>query len=104
MVTFKMLIVLLISTQDLLEMPQLKLVKAADTCWLSHDQAVSVLQRTYDAVVTSLERAATERHAATAAGLENFVRSVNFIASLVMLEDILPVLTILSKMFQVCAI
>ena len=68
-----MLIVILISVQDLLEMPQLKLVKAVDTRWLSHDRAVSVLRRTYDAVVISLEREATERHDATAAGLANLL-------------------------------
>ena len=75
-----------------------------DTCSLSHDRAVAVLRRTYDAVVLSLETEATEQHDATAPGLAKFVRSFNFIASLAMLEDILPILTILSKTFQVCAI
>ena len=87
--------------QDLLSLPQLKLVKAVDVRWLSHDKAVSTLRKAFAAVIISLEREAVERHDVTASGLAKYMKSVNFIASLAMLQDILPVLTILSTSFQV---
>ena len=83
-------------------MPQLKLVKAVDTRWLSHDKAVSVVRKSYAPIVISLEKEASERHDATAQGLSKFVHKFKFVASLAMLADVLPVLSILSKAFQVC--
>ena len=76
-------------------MPQLKLVKAVDTRWLSHDKAVSVVRKSYAPIVISLEREASDR-------LSKFIRKFKFVASPAMLADVPPVLSILSKAFQVC--
>lgn len=47
--------------QQLLETPELKLKKAADTHWLSHDAACHTLVKVLPSVITSLEREAEER-------------------------------------------
>lgn len=72
-----------------------------DTRWLSHDRAVSAVRQCLPALITSLEREASERSDATAAGLSMFVKNPNFIASIYMMSDVLPHLSRLSKSFQV---
>lgn len=68
---------------------------------LSHDRAVSAVRQCLPALITSLEREASERSDATAAGLSMFVKNPNFIASIYMMSDVLPHLSRLSKSFQV---
>ncbi|XP_078581210.1 zinc finger protein 862-like [Branchiostoma floridae x Branchiostoma japonicum] len=77
-----------------------KLVQAKDVRWLSHDAAVKALRKTFAAVVMSLEREATERSEAAARGLALFLKDFKFCATLMMMSDILPKLTKLSKVFQ----
>lgn len=77
------------------------MAQAKDVRWLSHHQAVAALKRTYAAVVTSLEHEATERNEATARGLATFLTTFQFTATLLMLCDILPLLSKLSRLFQV---
>lgn len=72
-----------------------------DTRWLSHDRAVSAVRQCLPALITSLEREASKRSDATAAGLSMFVKNPNFIASIYMMSDVLPHLSRLSKSFQV---
>lgn len=79
----------------------IKLKQAKDVRWLSHNQAVAALHRTFAAVVMSLEREATERNEAAARGLAMFLKTFKFCATLMMLSDVLPLLAKLSKLFQV---
>ncbi|XP_038054693.1 uncharacterized protein LOC119726915 [Patiria miniata] len=48
----------------------------------------------------SLEREASERHEAVALGLATFAKTYDFVATLLMLCDVLPLLARLSKIFQ----
>ena len=82
--------------QELLETPTLKLKRAADTRWLSHESACRTLVKVLPAVLVSLGREAEERGDALAHGLSKVVRQYNFIATLYMMCDILPVITRLS--------
>lgn len=86
--------------QDILNDPRLKLTEAKDVRWLSHEKAVSNLRRCLPSVITSLEREASERHDAQALGLATFVRKYKFVATLLMLSDILPPLAALSRALQ----
>ena len=86
--------------QDILEDPRLKLTQAKDVRWLSHEDAVNNLRKYLRSVITSLEREADERHDAQALGLATFVKTYNFVATLLMLSDILPPLASLSRAFQ----
>ena len=87
--------------KDIVQSPHLKLKEAKDVRWLSHNAAVDALRRTLPAVIMSLEREAAERHEAVAQGLATFTKSYNFVATLLMLADVLPLLARLSQIFQV---
>ena len=41
--------------QKVLDLPELKIVKPSDTCWLAHERCVKAVKASYTAVVTSLE-------------------------------------------------
>ena len=86
--------------KELLETPTLKLKKAADTRWLSHKSACRTLVKVLPAVLVSLGREVKERGDAPAHGVSKVVRQYNFIASLYMMCDILPVITRLSCVIQ----
>ena len=86
--------------QDVLNDPKVKLTQAKDVRWLSHERAVINLRRCLPSVITSLEREASERHDAQALGLATFVKSYKFVATLLMLSDVLPPLASLSRAFQ----
>ena len=86
--------------ERLLESPELKLKKPADTRWLSSGRACQTLVRVFPAVCVSLSREAQERGDALAIGLSNVVRKYNFVASLYMMCDILPPVSRLSCILQ----
>ena len=86
--------------EQLLQTPQLKLNQPADTRWLSHDAACQMLMRVLPAVIASLEREAAERGQALAIGLCKVVKQYNFISTLYMMCDVLPLLSRLSRVFQ----
>ena len=86
--------------EELLEMPALKLKKAADTRWLSHESACRTLVKVLPAVLVSLAREAEERGDALAYGLDKIVRQYNFIATLYMMCDVLPAINRLSCILQ----
>ncbi|XP_041377598.1 zinc finger protein 862-like [Gigantopelta aegis] len=86
--------------QKVLNDPHLRLVRAIDTRWLSHEAAVKALLLCLKSVYTSLDREASERHDCQAEGLLHFTTKYNFLATLCFLGDVLPPLTILSRVFQ----
>ena len=86
--------------EQLLQTPELKLKQAADTRWLSHDSACQTLVKVLPAVITSLERESAERGQALAVGLCRVVKKYDFISTLYMMCDILPIVSRLSRVFQ----
>ncbi|KAK3086416.1 hypothetical protein FSP39_018175 [Pinctada imbricata] len=86
--------------ESILGDPAVKLREIADTRWLSHENAVTAIRRCLPSLITSLEREASERMDATAAGLATFVKQPTFICSIAMLSNVLPHLSRLSKAFQ----
>ena len=86
--------------QELLDDPILKIKKAGDTCWLSHDQAITTIRWILPSLVTDLERESEERGDVTALGLVHVVKSYYFVASIYFLSDVLPCLSRLSLVFQ----
>ena len=81
--------------EKLLESPELKLKKPADTRWLSQ-----TLVRVFPAVCVSLSQEPEERGDALAVGLSNVVRKYDFVASLYMMCDVLPAVSHLSCVLQ----
>ena len=83
-----------------MESPELKIVKAVDTHWLSHKAAVATLLRCLPAVLVTLQQAINP----TAVGLCTVMAKYKFFASLVLLNDVLSVINRLSLIFQSSAI
>ena len=84
--------------QEELNLPVLKLKEPKDVRWLSYDGAVSAFRKTYRAIVLELEHQAIT-DAAAKAWLKR-IKTYEFVASLHMLSDALPVLAKLSRKFQ----
>ena len=86
--------------EDLLNTPHLKVKRAADTRWLSHEGACQTLVKILPAVLTSLSREAEERGDALALGLWTVIKKYDFIATLYMMCDVLPIVNRLSRILQ----
>ena len=81
--------------------PIIKVTQAKDVRWLSHDKAINSIRRSFESIITSLEREAQERSDVQAMGLSVFMQKYNFVAAMLMMCDVLPVLSQLSKAIQV---
>lgn len=77
------------------------MTEAKDVRWLSHDRAIRAVRLCLPAVVTSLEYEANEKSDAQAQGLFVFIQTYEFVAALLMMSDVLPVLAALSRALQV---
>lgn len=86
--------------QEILNDPIIKLKEAKDVRWLSHEHAIKALIRILPSLITSLERAATERDEPTAVGLVKIVKMYYFTASCYLLSSVLPHINRLSLMFK----
>ena len=84
--------------QHELNLPVLKLKEPKDVCWLSYDGAISAFRKTFPAVLLELERQAITDADAKAWGKR--IKCYEFVASLHMLSDAVPILAKASKKFQ----
>ncbi|XP_053373826.1 zinc finger protein 862-like [Mercenaria mercenaria] len=85
--------------QELLELPQLKYADIHSVRWLSLENAVSILYRTYPALCATLSHIGASGDV-VAKSLYNDVCQYKFIALTHLLMDILPFVGRLSKLFQ----
>ena len=88
------------AVQELLDSPVLKIKEARDVRWLSHDNAVQTLRRTLPAVLTALEREASEKEEPVAIGLVKVMKHYEFVSCLYLMCEVLPHLSHLSRLFQ----
>ena len=86
--------------QAVLDNPEIKLKKPLYVRWLSYNSACQALRSILPSVLVSLSREASEHGEPVAAGLLNMITQFKFIATLLLLCDILPHLNRLSCMFQ----
>ena len=84
------------SMQQVMESPELKVLKAVDTRWLSHKAAVSALLRSLASVFVTLQQETDP----TAVGLRKVLAHYNFFGSLLLLDDVLSAVNRLSLAFQ----
>ena len=89
----------LVEMQKFLDEPQLKLQRPTETRWLSHQNAVDTLRRCLRTVYVTLQHEASEGDA-TAHGLSKEIEKPAFVASLLLLSNILAILGNLSRTFQ----
>jgi len=88
-----------LQVQALLSEMQLKLQRGTETCWLSNQAAVDALRRSLKPMKLVLEQVAAEGDA-TALGLSIHVKKPTFVATLLILSDVLEVLGTMSRRFQ----
>ena len=86
--------------QEVLNDPLIKCKLAKDVRWLSHDNAIKALIRTFPSILVSLDREASEKGEATAHGLLSFMKCYKFVATTYLLSDVLPHISRLSRIFQ----
>ncbi len=77
-----------------------KLLAPCSTRWLSTERSVNRLKKCYVPVVLSLQREGEDRSDAKAVGLNNLITEYRFICTMLMLCDMLPLVSHLSKCFQ----
>lgn len=77
-----------------------KIQKACRTRWLSLGKAVKSLKQDYPAVLTTLRLLDDEHHDAAAKGLFMRLNTFKFIATIYILNQVIPILDTVSKTFQ----
>ena len=75
------------------------LLASCTTRWLSTEHSVTRLKKCIS-VVLNLQREAEQRSDAKAVGLSSLVTEHRFVCSMLLLCDVLPHITFLSKVFQ----
>ncbi len=82
--------------------PALKLRKPADTRWLACDEAVQIIKKSLQPLSIALQDlAAGDSSDATALGLSTLMSKYEFVAGVFFMSEILPILSRLSKTFQI---
>ena len=87
--------------QALVNHPQLKMIKPSDTRWLAHDRSVKAIRCSMRPLIDTLEHIHEDTGEPEALGMLRTMKTYNFVATLMMLSDVLPVLTCLSRALQV---
>ena len=82
--------------QEVMNSPELKMVKAVDTRWLSDKAAMNALLRCFPAVLVTLQQQSDP----TAVGLVKIITQYNFVASLLLLDEVLSAVSRLSLAFK----
>ena len=83
--------------------PELKMQRPTETRWLSHQSAVNALRRCLESVMLTLEQDAAEGNA-IALGLSLQMSRPKFVATLLLLSDIMSILGNLSRVFPVATL
>ena len=79
---------------------QLKMIKPSDTRWLAHDRSVKAIRCSMRPLIDTLEHIRKDTGEPEALGMLRTMKTYNFEATLMMLSDVLPVLTCLSRALQ----
>ena len=86
--------------QQVLNMPELKVIKPSDTRWLSHERCVKVVKENFVAIVCTLNSLYEETHEPEALGISKALTGKSTVFALYLLDCVLPQLSKLSKTLQ----
>ena len=86
--------------QQVLDLPELKIAKPSDTCWLAHERCVKAVKASYGAIVTALSDIHEITHEPEALGLCKALTKRHTAAAMYMLDYILPRVAKLSRTLQ----
>ena len=76
------------------------MIKPSDTCWLPHDRSVKAIGCSMRPLIDTLEHIHEDTGEPKALGMLRTMKTQNFVATLMMLSGVLPVLTRLSRFLQ----
>ncbi len=93
-------VVSLMEIQKVLHLPECKIVKPSDTCWLAHECCVKAVKASYSSIVLALEIMYETSHEPEALGLSKALPSHSTIAVMYLLDYILPQVAKLSHALQ----
>ena len=77
--------------QVLVDHPQLKMIKPSDTRWLAHDRSVKAIRCSMRPMIDTLEHIHEDTGEPEALGMLRTMKTHNFVVTLMMLSDVLPV-------------
>ena len=80
--------------EALVNHPQLKMIKPRDTRWLAHNRSVKAIRCSMRPPVDTLQYIHEDTGEPEALGMLRTIKTYNFVATLMMLSDVLPVLTL----------
>ena len=86
--------------QKVLELPELKVIKPSDTRWLSYQMCVKAVKANYNALMLTLSNNYQYFHESEALGLHKILSQFSTIASIYLLDYVLPITAKLSKTLQ----
>jgi len=86
--------------QQLTSDPLLRLRNPRDLRWLSHENAVNSIIRVLPSLLHAFQTDATEYHEVNAIGLQKITFSREFVASLQLFSEVLPLVNGVSRVFQ----
>ena len=76
------------------------MIKPSNTCWLVHDRSVKTIRFSMRPLIDTLEHIHEDTGEPEALGMLRTMKTYNFVVTLMMLSDVLPVLTCLSRALQ----
>ena len=86
--------------QALVNHPQLKMIKPSDSRWLAHDRSVKATRCSMRPLIDTIEHIHEDTGESEALGMLRTMKTYNFVETLMMLSDVLPELTCLSRALQ----
>ena len=84
--------------QALVNHPQLKMIKPSDTCWLAHARSLKAIRCSMRPLIDTFEYIHEDTGEPEAIGMMRTMKTYNFVTTLMMLSDVLPVLTCLGAL------
>ena len=88
------------AVQRVLNMPELKVIKPSDTCWLAHERCVKAVKENYIAIVRTLNNIYEETHQPEALGISKALSSKSTVSAVYLLDYVVPQVAKLSKTLQ----
>ena len=86
--------------QRVLDLPELKMIKPSDTCWLAHERCVEAVKERYCAIVHALNNIYYETNEPEALGISKTLCKKSSITAIYLLDYVLPQVAKLSKTLQ----
>ena len=86
--------------QQVLDLPEMKIIKPSDTRWLAHERCVKAVKANYAAIVVALESLYEQTHEPEALGINKALSRKSTVMALFLLDFVLPLVAKLSKCLQ----